>query len=110
MKLELAPNETTIDTWAINYIAPDSKTSMGKLTVTNQRLLFLPQHGAGSFSLSVYNRNGLLVLEKSDIKNVTAQKSLLAKKVVVTMSDDSVHVFNYGIMNIDKILAAVQAN
>jgi len=110
MKLELAPNETTIDTWAINYIAPDSKTSMGKLTITNQRLVFLPQHDPGSFSLSVYNRNGLLVLEKSDIKNVTAQKSLLAKKVVVTMSDDSVHVFNYGIMNIDKILAAVQAN
>jgi len=110
MKLNLEPNETAIDTWAINYIAPDSKTSVGKLTITNQRLLFLPQHEAGSFSLSVYNRNGLIVLDKSAIKNVAAQKSLLSKKVVVTMSDGSVHVFNYGIMNIDRILAAVQAN
>lgn len=110
MKLNLEPNETTIDTWAINYITPDSRTSIGKLTVTNQRLLFLPQHEEDSLSLSVYNRNGLIVLAKSDIKNVAAQKSLLAKKVVVTMSDDSVHVFNYGMMNIDRILAAVQAN
>lgn len=110
MKVELAPNETTIDTWSINYIAPDSKTSTGKLTITNQRLVFLPQHDAGSFSLSIYNKNGLIVLEKSAIKDITAQKSLLSKKVVITMSDGSVHAFNYGIMNIDRILAAVQAN
>ncbi len=110
MKVELAPNEITIDTWAINYIAPDSKTSMGKLTITNQRLVFLPQHDPRSFSLSIYNKNGLIVLEKSNIKDITAQKSLLAKKVVITMADGSVHVFNYGIMNIDRILAAVQAN
>lgn len=110
MKLSLEPNETAIDTWAINYIAPDSKASMGKLTVTNRRLLFLPQHEADSLSLSVYNKNGLIVLDKSAIKSVAAQKSFLAKKVVVTMSDGSVHVFNYGIMNIDRILAAVQAN
>lgn len=110
MKVELAPNETTIDTWAINYISPDSKTSAGKLTVTNQRLLFLPQHNAGSFSLSIYNRDGLIVLEKSAIKDITAQKSLLSKKVVITMTDGSVHAFNYGIMNIERILAAVQAN
>ncbi|MBN8865083.1 MAG: hypothetical protein J0H92_17040 [Sphingobacteriales bacterium] len=110
MKVELAPNETTIDTWALNYTAPDSKTSMGKLTVTNKRLVFLPQHDAGSFSLSVYNKNGAIILEKSAIKDITAQKSLLSKKVVITMSDGSVHAFNYGIMNIDRILAAVQAN
>lgn len=109
MKPALAPNETAIDTWSINYAGSDGKAGIGKLTVTNQRLLFLPQHGADSFSLSIYNRNGLIVLDKSDIKNVSAQKSLLAKKVIITMADDSVHVFNYGMMNIDKILAAVQA-
>ncbi|MBO9591469.1 MAG: hypothetical protein J7599_01085 [Niabella sp.] len=110
MKPALQPNETTIDTWAINYMAPDSKTAIGKLTVTNQRLLFLPQHGADSLSLSVYNRQGLIVLNKSDIKHVVAQKSFLSKKVRITMLDDSIHVFNYGVMNIDKLVAAIQNN
>ncbi|WP_300597683.1 hypothetical protein [Niabella sp.] len=110
MKLELQPNETTIDTWAINYVGPNSKTATGKLTITNQRLLFLPQHGADSLSLSVYNRQGLIVLDKSCIRNVAAQKSFLSKKVLITMSDDSVHTFNYGVMNIDKLVAAIQNN
>ncbi len=42
MKLDLTPNETAIDTWSINYLSPDGKTHAGKLTITNQRLLFLP--------------------------------------------------------------------
>ncbi|SDE23385.1 hypothetical protein [Niabella drilacis] len=108
MSLELQPAETAIDTWAINYIGPNGKAATGKLTVTNQRLLFLPQHGADSLSLSVYNRKGLLELDKSDIKNVAPQKSFLSKKVLVTMSDNSVHTFNYGVMNIDKLVAAIQ--
>lgn len=110
MKLELQSNETAIDTWAINYIGPNNKAAAGKLTITNQRLLFLPQHGADSLSLSVYNRKGLIVLDKSNIKDVAAQKSFLSKKVLVTMRDDSVHVFNYGVMNIDKLVAAIQNN
>ncbi|MCF3110831.1 PH domain-containing protein [Niabella sp. CC-SYL272] len=108
MKFELQPNEAPIDTWAINYIGPNNKAAVGKLTITNQRLLFLPQHDMDSLSLSIYNRKGMIVLNKSDIKDVTVQKSLLSKKVFITMPDDSVHIFNYGMMNIDKLVAAIQ--
>lgn len=108
MKLELSPDETRIDTWTIHYTGPDNRSDSGKLTVTNRRLLFLPQHDAGSLSLSVFNKNGLIILEKSMIKNVTSQKSLLSKKVVITMYDGSVHVFNYGILNVEKIVSAVE--
>ena len=110
MKIELQPAEATIDTWSIYYISPNGKSAAGKLTVTNQRLLFLPQHDDDSFSLSLYNRKGLLVFEKSGIRGVTAQKSFLSKKVLITMSDDSTHTFNYGVMNIDKLVAAIQSN
>ncbi|MCR6722138.1 MAG: hypothetical protein NVV59_18035 [Chitinophagaceae bacterium] len=108
MKLELSPDETRIDTWTIHYTGPDNRSDSGKLTVTNRRLLFLPQHDAGSLSLSIFNKNGLIILEKSMIKNVTSQKSLLSKKVVITMYDGSVHVFNYGILNVEKIVSAVE--
>lgn len=110
MKLELQPTESTIDTWSIYYIPPNGKSIAGKLTVTNQRLLFLPQHDDNSLSLSVYNRNGLITFNKSGIKSVAPQKSLFSKKVLVTMADDSIHTFNYGMMNIDKLVAAIQKN
>lgn len=108
MKLDLQTAENIIDTWTIYYIPPNGSSIAGKLTVTNQRLLFLPQHEDNSLSLSIYNRKGLLTFNKSDIQQVNAQKSLLSKKVLVTMSDSSTHTFNYGVMNIDKLVAAIQ--
>ncbi|MFT3980425.1 MAG: hypothetical protein QM687_08150 [Ferruginibacter sp.] len=110
MTFELQASETIIDTWTLYYIAPGGKSTAGKLTVTNQRLLFLPQHEDDSFSLSLYNKKGMLAFDKSAIKNIGIKKSLLSKKVLVTMQDNSIHSFNYGIMNIDKLLAAVQSN
>ena len=110
MKLELQPSEIVIDTWTLYYTAPNGKSIAGKLTVTNQRLVFLPQQDADSFALSIYNKKGLFSLDKSDIKNVEAKKSLLSKKVLITMSDDSMHTFNYGIMNVDKIVSAIKNN
>lgn len=108
MKLDLQTAERIIDTWTIYYIPPNGSSIAGKLTVTNQRLLFLPQHEDNSLSLSIYNRKGLLTFSKSDIQQVNAQKSLLSKKVLVTMSDNSTHTFNYGVMNIDKLVSAIQ--
>lgn len=106
----MQPGEITTDTWSINYISPSDEKAIGKLTVTNQRLVFLPQHDINSFSLSIYNKNGLIILNKAEIKNVDVQKSFFSKKVRVTMADNSTHVFDYGVMNIDKLATAVQSN
>lgn len=111
MKIEMQPGETTIDTWSIYYyLAPAGKVAGGKLTITNQRLLFLPQQGAGSLSLSIYNKKGLIILSKAEIKEVNVQKAFFSKKVLVTMTDNSTHVFDYSVMNIDKLAAAIQGN
>lgn len=110
MKITLQPNETTIDTWSINYMSPDGKIAIGKLTVTSQRLLFLPQHNVDSLSLSIYHKDGMVILSKPDIKEVSTQKNLLSKKVLVTMADNSMHTFHYGILSIDKLVTAIQSN
>ena len=40
MKITLQPGETAIDTWSIFYLPPNGGKYNGKLTVTNQRLLY----------------------------------------------------------------------
>ena len=37
------------------------------------------------------------------------QKKLPSKKAILTLADGSVHVFSYGAMNIDKVVAAIEA-
>lgn len=80
MKIALQPNETTIDTWSINYMSPDGKIAIGKLTVTNQRVLFLPQHDIDSLSLSIYHKDRMVILSKTDIKEVSTKKISFPKK------------------------------
>lgn len=110
MKIEMQPGETPIDTWSINYVAPSGEVAIGKLTITNLRLAFLPQHERASLSLSIYNKNGLIILNKTEIKKVDTQRSFFSKKVLVTMADNSTHVFDYGAMNIDKLVVGIQSN
>ena len=35
--------------------------------------------------------------------------SEMAKKAIVTLNDGSKHVFNYGMLNIDKVVEAIKA-
>lgn len=108
MKIEMQPGEITTDTWSINYFPPSGKKAIGKLSVTNQRLLFLPMHEVDALTLSIYNKKGLIVLTREEIKKVDVQKTFLSKKVLITMSDNSTHIFDYGVMNIDKLATAIQ--
>ncbi len=102
MKAAFRYDEQIIDTWQIHYLLQERSTILGKLTVTNKRLFFVPQH-------ITHESGGTgFMLEKSAISAVTAEKSLLVKKVLVTMEDGSVYVFSYGMMNVDRIVAAVR--
>ena len=51
---------------------------------------------------------GNLQIDKSDITNVDVQKSFFSKKAILTLSDGSTHTFDYGALNIDKCVAAIQ--
>lgn len=116
MKIELLPAESAIDTWNILYNPPGGGNYNGKLTITNKRLLYDARFDAsakGSLPEAMYSKwgqDGYLEINKSDIKELNVEKSLLAKKAILTLTDGSVHTFNYGVLNIDKVVAAIENN
>jgi hypothetical protein len=114
MKFEMQPGESAIDTWTILYQPPGGGKFNGKLTVTNQRLLFDAKYdvsakGLLSEALFIkWGSEGYLEISKQAITEVKIEKSFLAKKVVVTLNDSSIHVFNYGVLNVDKVADAIR--
>lgn len=110
MDISLQPGETVIDTWTLFYVPPNGGKYNGKLTVTNQRLLYDAKFDASVIGI-LGNRAaaGYLEIAKDDIKDVEVKKSFFSKKAIVTLIDSSQHVFDYGAMNIDKCAEAIQA-
>ena len=111
----LQAGENTIDTWTIFYTPPGGKRFNGKLTVTNRRLIYRTVYDADYNPASKHvmfskeDKDIIYVISKADITRVDVQKSLLAKKVIVTLSDGTKHEFNYGIMSVDKLVAAINS-
>ena len=115
MNIELAPNETKIDTWTIFYRPPNGGKYNGKLTVTNKRLLYDAMFDAsfkGMVEEAVFIKwgsEGTLEIDKKDIQSVAVEKKLLSKQAIVTLTDGSKHIFDYGALNVDKCAAAIEA-
>jgi hypothetical protein len=107
--------ETKIDTWTLLYIPPGGGKYNGKLTITNKRLLYDAKYdvsakGLLSEALFIkWGSEGYLEINKTDIADMKVEKSFLAKKAILTLNDGSVHTFNYGALNIDKVAAAITA-
>jgi len=116
MKIELQPNEIKIDTWSILYIPPNGGKYNGKLTITNKRLLYDARFDVSAKGLlsedlfTKWGNEGYLEISKADIKNVQVEKNFLAKKAIVTLTDNSKHTFNYGALNVDKVAEAIMSN
>jgi hypothetical protein len=114
MNVNLQPGERVIDTWTLFYLPPNGGKYNGKLTVTSQRLLYDAKFDA-SFTGMVaealtykWGSEGYLEIAKEDIQSVEVQKKLFSKKAILTLSDGSVHTFDYGAMNIDKCAEAIK--
>jgi hypothetical protein len=114
MNIEIQPGENKIDTWTILYIPPGGGKYNGKLTITNKRLIYdakfdVSAKGLLSEAMFIkWGSEGYLEINKSDIKDVQVEKSFLAKKAILTLSDGSKHTFNYGALNIDKVADAIK--
>lgn len=111
----LAADEIAIDTWTILYIPPRGGKYNGKLTVTNKRLLYDAKFDVSAKGLLTeamfvkWGSEGYLEIDKSQITDVQVEKSFLAKKMILTLSDGTKHTFNYGVLNIDKVAEAVRS-
>lgn len=114
MKLELLPEEKKIDTWTILYNNPKGDKYNGKLTITNKRLIYDAQFDvstSGIIEESLFMKFGseaYIVIPKSRIKSVDAEKSFFAKKAIITLDNNEKHVFNYGMLNVDPVIKAIQ--
>jgi hypothetical protein len=113
-KIPLEPGESKIDTWTLLYSPPNGGKYNGKLMVTNQRLLYDAQYDAsvagmveGAFFVR-FGSEGCVIIPKARIVKVDVKKSLFAKKVILTLDDGGEHTFNYGMLNIDPVAAAIQ--
>ncbi|MFI5202942.1 MAG: hypothetical protein ACHQF2_00480 [Flavobacteriales bacterium] len=116
MKIDMETGEQIIDTWTVIYSSPNGKKYNGKLTVTNKRLLYdakFDVSAKGQIEEALFIKWGseeFVVIPKNRIIKVEVSKKFFAKKVILTLDNNSEHVFNYGMLNIDPVAKAIMKN
>lgn len=114
MKAVLQQGEVYLDAWSLLYLPPGGGKYNGKLIVTNQRLLYdamfdVSFKGLVAEAVTVrWGSEGYLEIDKRHIESVEVRKKLLSKRCILTLTDGSQHAFDYGAMNIDKTVTAIE--
>ena len=113
MDIEFEPSEQQLGDWTLNYIPPSGGRYLGKLIVTDRRLLFDAKfdtslYGTMKEMVVVGGSYGYVSIPRSSIASVEAKTSLLKKKVIVTV-DGAHHTFDYGMLSVAPIMEAMQA-
>ena len=116
MNIELHPLERLIDTWTVIFLPNKTGKFNGKLSVTNQRLIYETQYNIGSFQevvdssyLGDRGENMQIEIPKDDIIKVEVEKTFFQKKVIVTVKNGAQFTFSYGMMNVNPIAAAIKS-
>ena len=112
-QFELQDGESEIDSWTINYIPPDGGRYTGKLLVTNQRLLYDAMFdtsltGALKELIIFHGSHGYLSIPKAEIQGIEVKSSFFKKKVIVTLQGGQQHTFDYGMLSVKKLAAAIE--
>jgi hypothetical protein len=111
--MPLDEGERSLGTWTILYLPPEGGRYNGKLNVTDRRLIYdakfdISASGVVDQTLFfTWGSEGYVVIPKERIQRVEAKKSFTAKKIILTLDDGQEHVFNYGMMSIDKVVDAI---
>ena len=116
------------NTWIINFEPKEGGRLTGQLTIDDENLTYVAMYDSsnatiiksilgavGSFVATgghaAYIRgtseNLTITLPKAEIKSTETKNSLLAHRLVVTMKDDQEFVFNYGMLSVAKLAAAI---
>ena len=106
-----------LDRWSVNCAPPYGRLIVGKLTVTDRRVLFDPQTNAGGvgamlFSLvgrAAWKRKNTLIIDKTQILSAEKESSILGPRVAVQLADGLTVRFDRGVvLGVDDIVAAIQ--
>ena len=116
--------------WAVNYIPEEGGRFTGKLTVTDEQVSFRSLYESSNKTIvkaifldvssfaaagghTVYRHStddeARVELPVAEIAGVEATKKGLLKQAVVTMQGGEVFVFDYGMLNPKKIVAAIES-
>jgi hypothetical protein len=116
--------------WIINYLPEEGGRYTGTLTLTSEMLSFKSLYESsnktivkaifldvGSFAAagghSVYrysnDEEARVDLPSSEVTGVEAVKKGLMNRAVVTMQGGEVFVFDYGMLKVKKLVAAIEA-
>ncbi len=126
-------NENLIGSWTLNMIPLNEKGARftGKLFVSDKKLYFESQFdtslkgtvnsliasvGAASGNSLLVSQEiikqwedlGVLIIPKSEIKEITEKSSFLKKTVTVTLTDGIKYKFDYGMLSVKKIIEAIK--
>ena len=124
MKFELQPGEAKVGKWTINYLPPTGGKFVGKMLITDRRILFAPQNPKHDNSLAAaiddFPVDGVrgggkrlrwdgesLSISRADVRSVEKRRSGITKQVVVTLADEQEYVFDYGVLSVDKLAATL---
>lgn len=55
-----------------------------------------------------WESKGYIFIDKKSIKDIEEKSSFLKKTIVLTLEDDSVIIFDYGMMGVKKIIQAIK--
>ena len=132
IKKAIAENgENLIGKWTINCIPFGSGRMLGKLYVTDKSFYYDAQYdmslegvlqniatsaiAASGHALLVspeiceqWKSKGFLQVNKSNIKSIGSKSSFFKKTVTVTLNDDQSIVFDYGMLSVKKLEAALK--
>ena len=116
--------------WILNYLPEEGGRYTGELTVSAEKVRFVSLYESSNktivkaifvdvatFAASgghmVYrysnNEEAIVELPIEDIASVGAQKKGLMKRVVITMKDGSVFVFDYGLLPVKKLADRIES-
>ena len=116
--------------WAVNYLPEEGGRFTGKLTVTDEQVSFRSLYESSNKTIvkaifldvssfaaagghTVYRHStddeARVELPVAEIAGVEATKKGLLKQAVVTMQGGEIFVFDYGMLNPKKIVAAIES-
>ena len=116
--------------WTINYIPEEGGRYTGKLTLTAENVLFKSLYessnktivkaifldvgtfaAAGGHTVYRYSNDdeATVDLPVAEIARVEAAKKGMMKRAVVTMKNDEQFVFDYGMLSVKKLVAAIES-
>ena len=113
MQIDLQSDELRITAGPVSYQSPGGRKFNGELIITSRRLLYDIQFDMSAkgvipdMMFIKWGSVGYLEIDRSDIRKIEVKHKFLYKKIILTLSDGSRHIFNSGMLGSKRFLKAI---